>query len=79
MLLALVELEVQEGDFLKNPCKDCDRKGYGAYYDICQRYLDHKELLKFHKKERNEECEFNHYKFNQIYKTKRRCNGRNAT
>jgi hypothetical protein len=32
-----------------NPCKDCERKGCGAYHDECEQYKSFKEFQKLRK------------------------------
>ena len=44
------------------PCKECDKKGCGAYHSKCKRYLEYQEERKQISKKRMEEAEIFEYR-----------------
>ena len=61
---------------LEAPCKNCPKKGCGAYHDICQEYQDYRvkweAMVNSHKKKKKIETELNSVEFDRLSRSKQR-------
>lgn len=54
--------------YTKAPCKECPRKGCGAYHDKCKEFAEYKAKLEANKKQQDVDHDF----WRQLYREARR-------